>query len=231
MDSSVRTRLSRLLGRLRAEHGVTLPEMLAVLAILLVVLTPLVSSFTSALKHEIDQSQREGAYSSARLALQRMRTDVHCASAVTGVEENIYGGFTLTLTEAVEDDSGWCPAVIPAGTGASGVQWCTIPTDGTNTKFRLYRFLGLNPDECDGGVGSTFQVDYVTVPTSGWPTNTAVTGNTDWIGNLWPTADVCPSGRLPTLKVLLNTSVDPVNAAYRHYQLTESLALRNAVRC
>ena len=29
----------------------------------------------------------------------------------------------------------------------------------------VYRFLGLNPDECDGGVGSTFQVDYVTTPT------------------------------------------------------------------
>lgn len=227
------TILARRLWRcLRPETGTTLPELLTVMAILLLVLTPLVANFTTALNHEVDQSQREAAYSSGRLAIQRMRTDAHCASAITGVEQNLYGGFTLTLSEAVEGSAGWCATVIPSGTGASGVQWCTIPVTGSTTRFRLYRYLGLDPDECDGGPGSTFQIDYIATPTTGWPTNsTVLVAPTDWIGNLWPTAASCPAGRLPTLAVLLNTSVDPDASPYRHYQLRDSLALRNAVRC
>lgn len=219
--------------RLADESGVSLPELLTVMTILLVVLTPLIASFTTALAHETDQTQREAAYSSARIAIQRMKTDVHCAAAVTGVAENAYGGYTLTLTQANDTSSGgWCPAVIPAGSSASGVQWCTIPVSGSTTRYRLYRFLGLNPTDCDGGAGSTFQVDYIAPPPTGWPTNATVSpAPVDWEGNLWPDANACPSGNLPTLAVLLNASVDPDSTPYRHYQLRESIALRNAERC
>lgn len=206
--------------------------MLAVLTILLVVITPLVASFTTALRHEVDTTRREEAYSSARLALQRMRTDVHCAAGITGVEQNVYGGFTLTLTQSSQGEGGWCAGVIPTGSGASGVQWCTVPVDGSSTRFRLYRFLGLDPTDCDGGSGSTFQIDYITEPESGWPTNsTVVIAPTSWVGNLWPTPETCLSGRLPTLSALLDTAVDPVTAPNRRYQLRDALALRNAVRC
>lgn len=232
VGASFATRAARLRARLRREEGTTLPELLTVMAILVLVLAPLVESFTTALKHEADQSSRELAYSSARLAVQRMRADVHCASAVTGIQQNAFGGFTLTLTEAAEGSAGWCQTVIPAGTGANGVQWCTIPVTGSTTRFRLYRYLGLDPNDCDGGPGSTFQIDYIAPPQTGWPTNSSVSpAPTDWVGNLWPTASACPAGRLPTLAVFLNTSVDPDATPYRHYQLRDSLALRNAVRC
>ncbi|MGL6279849.1 MAG: PulJ/GspJ family protein, partial [Gaiella sp.] len=101
--------------RLRDVHGVTLPEMIGVLAILLLVLTPLVASFASAMRHQTDQSEREAAYSAARLALQRMRTDIHCSSGVTAVNANLYGGYTLTLAQSNNfGTGGWCPTVIPA---------------------------------------------------------------------------------------------------------------------
>jgi len=234
VGASFSTRAARLRALLRRDDGTTLPELLTVMAILALVLTPLVGSFTTALRHETDQSQREAAYSAGRLAVQRMRTDVHCASAVTGAapQKNSFGGFTLTLTEASEGSNGWCPTVIPTGTGASGVQWCTIPVGSSTTRFRLYRYLGLDPNDCDGGPGSTFQIDYIAPPVGGWPTNTRVSPSpSDWIGNVWPTAATCPAGRLPTLAILLNTSVDPDATPYRHYQLRDSLALRNAVRC
>jgi hypothetical protein len=161
-----------------------------------------------------------------------MRTDVHCASAVTGVQENAFGGYTLTLTQASEGNPGWCPAVIPPGTGANGVQWCTISVGLSTTRFKLYRYLGLDPNDCDGGPGSTFQIDYIAPPTAGWPTNATVSpAPADWIGNVWPDAATCLTGRLPTLAVQLNTSVDPDATPYRHYQLRDALALRNAVRC
>lgn len=232
-DVAPRLVIAALRRRLADERGVTLPELLAVLTILLIVLTPLVASFTTALRHETDQSQREAAYSSARLAIQRMRTDLHCASGATAVNQNAYGGFTLTLAQANDVSAGgWCPTVIPQGSGSTGVQWCTVPYPGSTTRFRLYRFLGLDPTECDGGTGSTFQIDYIAPPTGGWPTNsTSDPVPTSWEGNLWPTAEACPTGRLPTITVRLNTSVDPDASPYRHYELVDAIALRNAERC
>jgi prepilin-type N-terminal cleavage/methylation domain-containing protein len=226
------TRAAWLRRRLRREHGVTLPELLTVLVILGIILAPLVGSFTTALKHEADQAEREKAYSAARLAVQRMRSDVHCAAKVVAVQENTFGGFTLTLQEGSETDPGWCQTVIPAGTGANGVQWCTIPVGGSTTRFRLYRYLGLDAADCDGGPGSTFQIDYIAPPKAGWPTNSTVSpAPSDWIGNLWPDPNVCPTNRLPTVSVSLNTSVDPDATPYRHYHLRDALALRNAKRC
>src|SRR5438034_462989 len=86
--------------------------------------TPLVMSFATGMRQEVDQTRREESYANARLALQRMRVDVHCATA-GGVAQNAYGGFTLTLQENNDagDGAGWCPSVLPAGSGVSGVQW------------------------------------------------------------------------------------------------------------
>ena len=92
--------MKRLLGRLRREDGYTLVELITVMAILGIVLAPLSSSFASGMVAQASQNRREQAYANARVALQRLRLDVHCASAVTSVEQNSYGGFTLTLTES-----------------------------------------------------------------------------------------------------------------------------------
>ncbi len=228
--------LSRASVRLRSEAGVTLVELLVVLAILAVVLAPLAQSFSSAMRSEVSQIRREEAHSNARLALQRMRLDIHCAGGVTSVDENTVGGFTLTLTEAYEGQEGWCPGVIPAGVVTTGLQWCTVPhasTDPLNpTRFVLYRFLGLDTSTCGSTATSTFQVDYVSQPTAGWPTSSrTTTPPVDWIGNLWPDSPACPSGGLPTLAVDLHAVVDPVSQPNERYRLTDRIALRNALRC
>ena len=92
-------RFTRHARRLGSEEGYTLIELLVVLAVLGLVLAPLASSFTSAMNSQTSQTRREESYMNARLALQRMRLDIHCAGGVTSVDENAAGGFTLTLTE------------------------------------------------------------------------------------------------------------------------------------
>jgi prepilin-type N-terminal cleavage/methylation domain-containing protein len=228
----------RRLARLRREEGFTLVELLTAMTILGIVLTALVSSFTSGMAHEVDQTRREEAQENARLALQRMRVDIHCAGGLTSVDQNAYGGFTLTLTEAHQGQAGWCPAVIPAGDTSVGVQWCTVPYAGSSTRFVLYRFLGLEESDCGAsGSGSTFQVDYVSVPPTGWPQNTQTTSPpTSWVGNLWPTGTACEdgsavSGALPTAAVDLSVALDPVRYPRENYELRDQIALRNANRC
>jgi prepilin-type N-terminal cleavage/methylation domain-containing protein len=230
--------MKRLLGRLRREDGYTLVELITVMAILGIVLAPLSSSFASGMVAQASQNRREQAYANARVALQRLRLDVHCASAVTSVEQNSFGGFTLTLTESNDQSpGGWCPAVIPAGAASSGVQWCTVPYPGSTTRFELYRFLGTNPTDCDGGSGSTFETSYLAAQPGAWPTNSAAVGSsgsgtpTSWVGNLWPTSTTCQSGYLPTLAIDFNVNVDPVNHQNEHYEMKDSITLRNAPRC
>jgi prepilin-type N-terminal cleavage/methylation domain-containing protein len=233
----IRTRLRSGLARLRGEQGYTLVELAIVMMLLALVMTPLISSFTTGTLQEISQTRREQAYANARLALQRMRVDIHCATGAPGVAQNAYGGFTLTLQENNDQSGGWCPGVIPAGSTTSGVQWCTVPYSGSTTRFVLYRFLGTGATDCDGTSPSTFQVDYLAATPGVWPTNSSAvdaTGTgppTSWVGNLWPTPDACVSGHLQTVAIDFNVAVDPVNHPNEHYQLRDSIGLRNALRC
>ena len=237
--SVMRTLWATMASRLRRQEGYSLVELIVVLAILGIVLGVLVASFTTGLNQQVDQMRREQAYANARLALQRMRVDVHCASGVTAVNQNAYGGFTLTLSVQNDTTAGWCPGVIPAGSPSTGVQWCTLPYPGSTTRWRLYRFLGENPTDCDGGAGSTFQVDYLAATPGIWPTNANVDtsdplvwdATKGWKGNLWPTPAPCLPGQLETLAIDFNVAVDPVNYPNEHYELQDAIALRNAIRC
>ena len=212
-------------ARLREEHGYTLFELLTVVAIMGFVLTGLTTSFAAGLNAEAGTIRRADAQQNARLALDRMRIDVHCASGAPAPQENPYGGFTLTLTESPNV----CPAVT---TTSSGVQWCTIPYLGSTTHWQLFRFLGTQLSDCDGVGVSTLMIDYITVPTVGWPTNSGTSPTpTDWDGNLWPTPATCPVGSLPVVAVSLTVNVDPVTHPERAYNLGDSIALRNALRC
>jgi prepilin-type N-terminal cleavage/methylation domain-containing protein len=223
--------IARHVRRIRAEEGYTLIELLVVFAVLGIVLAPLASSFTSAMRHQASQTRREESYLNARLALQRMRLDIHCAGGVTSVDQNAVGGFTLTLTENHQGQEGWCPGVIAAGEVSSGVQWCTVPYSGSTTRFALYRYLGLDPNDCGSGASSTFQVDYVAQPPAGWPTSSLVTTPpTSWIGNVWPDPTTCPTGGLPTVAVDVNVALDPSAHPTERYELRDQVALRNANR-
>jgi prepilin-type N-terminal cleavage/methylation domain-containing protein len=219
-------------ARLRSSDGFALAELLVVMVVLGIVITPTVAAFTSNLNQEVDQSRREQAYARARLALQRMRADIHCSGGVTSVDQNPSGGFTLTLTEAHQGQDGWCPVVIPAGDLSTGVQWCTVPADAAASYFVLYRFLGTDSSLCGAGGASTFVVDYIAVPPGGWPATTkAITPPTSFSGNIWPDPVSCPAGYLPTVAIDLSVALDPVGHPNERYELRDEIALRNANRC
>ena len=238
--SEPREQRSRVLARLRRDEGFALIEMITVLIILGTVLTALVGSFVTGMNQEVDQTRREQAYASAREALQRMRLDIHCAGGVTSVDQNAYGGFTLTLTEAYSGQEGYCPGVIPSGDTSVGVQWCTVQYSASTTRWVLYRYLGTDTTDCgSGGISSTFQVDFMAAPPVGWPVTSQYTVGsppTSWNGNVWPTGTNCAdgsalSGELPTTAVDLNVAIDPVKFPKENYELKDRIALRNANRC
>jgi prepilin-type N-terminal cleavage/methylation domain-containing protein len=130
------------MSRLGGERGYTLVEMLTVLVIMGVVMGGLTTVFVSATNSESDMNSRFQAQLNARLALDKMRREVHCASVATPAGSS--SSITITLPS-------YCK------TGSGSVTWCTR-SNGTN-RYALYRVAGTT---CSGGV---MWADYL-VPTA-----------------------------------------------------------------
>ena len=115
------------------ERAFTLTEMVVVLTILGVVLSALIAVFVSALRTEVDQNLRFEAQQNARLAVDGLRREIHCAKQAVIQPD----GATVTLTSAYSSltAKGYCQ------TGTT--TWCALPEGST---FGLYRLAG---EACD----------------------------------------------------------------------------------
>ncbi len=203
---AVRTR--RIVQTLTRQEGMSLVELLVVMVVLLIVLASLTGAFVSALHAQVDQTRRFDAQENARQALDRMRKDIHCAHGVTDPGDNDSGGETIVLTETNTTGTAECPGLIL--TGASSVQWCTIPVAGATNRYQLYRENDVD-NACDGDA-STFMVDYLTR------------------ADLWA-SPTCVSGQYPTVEVSMPVAIDPVNHPESGYTLGDEIALRNGDLC
>jgi len=99
-------RLQRLRRLLASERGYTLIELLQVTVILGVVLGAIMALFVNATNAEVDMNHRFQAQQGARVAVDRMRREIHCSSAITPTGPA--ASITITLPSQ-------CP-------GAGGVQ-------------------------------------------------------------------------------------------------------------
>jgi hypothetical protein len=134
-----RSRLRRLAA---AEGGYSLPELVTVCAILGTILAALTALFVQASNAELDMTKRFEAQVEARLALDKLRREVHCASTVTPPDVTT-SAVTLTLGSHCR-------------TGSGQFTWCTW---GAGSRFALYREAGAS---CDN-VGSVRWADFLTV--------------------------------------------------------------------
>ena len=135
-------RCVRRLLPLRGQSGYALTELLTVLVILTIVLGGLMALFVSATRAEVDMQKRFEAQQEARLAMDALRREVHCASAVTPTVPSP----TVTLT---------LPSGCPSSFGSTSVTWCTVSV-GTS-RYELYRTPGTT---C--GSGKRY-ADYLTL--------------------------------------------------------------------
>ena len=199
--------------RLSAQAGYTLIELIVVMALLGVIMGAIAVGFTSASRAQSDEVARADDQESARQALERMRTDIHCASGALAQPTldslgNPTGtGYTLQLSVTQNQCSG-------VTTGSNGVQWCSVSVGGSTTRYAVYRTVSGNCDEAD----AVFQVDYIT-------SYGAITG-----GDFW-SLPACSAGRLQAVTVNMPVNRTPVTRPDATYDLTDTIAMRNAPAC
>jgi prepilin-type N-terminal cleavage/methylation domain-containing protein len=125
--------------QLTREAGYSLVEMLTVMVIMTVVLAGITDIFVAGSKAQAEQDNRFQAQQTTRLALDKLRRDIHCASDVSPYAT---GSVTLKITACSGGD----------------VSWCTVAVAGYTNRYRLYRQLGTS---CGAASGVKLG-DYVT---------------------------------------------------------------------
>ena len=133
----------RLAALLRGERGYSLVELIVSMGILGTVMASLSTLLVTATTSEMDMNQRFQAQTEARMGLDRLRREVHCATSVSpaGASSSV----TLTI-----------PATCPTAGGQTSITWCTV-ANGAN-RWGLWRYTGST---CSGTSGRKW-ADYVT---------------------------------------------------------------------
>ena len=131
------------------EQGYTLIELLVTMVILSTVLAGLTTVFVSGSNAEAQLNRRFQAQQSARMGLDRMRSDIHCASAAQAQTINTYPGLKLAL--------GNCYSGTPT------ISWCAVMVTSVPPRYALYRSTATGATTCTStDTGKLLIADYLT---------------------------------------------------------------------
>jgi prepilin-type N-terminal cleavage/methylation domain-containing protein len=134
------------------QRGYTMVEMLVVLLILGIVVTGLTTIFVSGSHAELDLNRRFQAQQQARLALDKIRADLHCATAAE--VDATYGYLKVA-------ENGNC--------SSTHVTWCAATSPNMSTRYALYRTTDTTTNRCGASDTSKLIVaDYLTRNTGLW---------------------------------------------------------------
>jgi prepilin-type N-terminal cleavage/methylation domain-containing protein len=198
----------RVLRRLGGEGGYSLIEMLTVMVIMGVVMSSLTTVFVTASNSETDMNNRYQAQLTARLALDKMRREVHCAKVATP-SGSATSSVTLTLSWTQSDGT-----TFNCKTGSGSVTWCT--RNLATNRYGLYRVVGST---CTGGVKwADFLVPVTAAPACGSPTALCIF-----------TYTAQSTSSLAKLHVDLPVNIKPVKTV-EQYELVDDIVLRNSAR-
>lgn len=140
------------------ERGYTLVEMMVVMAILGVVISGLTTVFVSGSRAELDLNRRFQAQQQARLALDKFRTDLHCASAAQVQTINTYNGVAISAPNC----------------STATIDWCLVPSAAMSGRYALYRTTSATNKCASADTGRLRVADYLTRNTGIFTTLTNV---------------------------------------------------------
>lgn len=198
-----------MIGRLDSQGGYTLVELLVVVTITTVVLGGVTALFVQGLNAESDQNRRYQAQQDARLAMDKLRREIHAACTISA--PNSYNTALSSVTLYFASDN--------CASGANSVTWCT---SGSSGRYGLYRVAGTS---CGTPVNKF--ADYLTAAGifTYFPPNSHVTTLNGGSAGM-VTQD--GSSTLPRLHVDLTTQLR--SGLVDAYRLVDDIAFRNGPR-
>jgi prepilin-type N-terminal cleavage/methylation domain-containing protein len=146
--------VKRIVRRLKGgEQGYSLIELLVTMVILSIVLASLTTVFISGSSAEASLNRRFQAQQNARMGLDRIRTDIHCASLAQAQTINTYPGLKLAV--------GNCLAATPT------ISWCEVLVTASPPRYALYRSTTTGATTCTSSDAARLLVaDYLTTSTA-----------------------------------------------------------------
>lgn len=183
------------------ERGYSLVEMVVVMAILGVVISGLTTVFVSGSHAELDMNRRFQAQQQARLALDKIRIDIHCAAAAQAQTVNTYPA--LKISE---------PNCSSLNGGASTITWCVETSPSMSSRYALYRSTGSTSICQSADTSRSLVADYLTRNTNVFTTSTV------------------PQDTLELVQVDFPVSVNPT-VTRDVYELKDTVVARNSTRC
>ena len=190
--------------RLRhAEDGYTLVELIVVMAILGIVLSGLTAVFVGGSNAEAQLNHRFQAQQQARLALDRIRGDIHCASRAQVLAINTYPALRLDVTSC------------SAGTTTYDY-WCAVSASTTPVRYQLWR---------------TWSTAAPTTATCTSTDTARVLVSSNLVSSAAFTTNATPLNGLQTVAVDFKVSGNPTSNTSELYELAGSIVARNAPRC
>jgi prepilin-type N-terminal cleavage/methylation domain-containing protein len=218
MGPIARGRLSRRARtRAAAEGGFTIIELLISMVILVIVMTSLTAVLVSASHTEVDTNKRFQAQQNDRTGLDKLRREIHCASAVTDTNGN-----SLTAGTAYSAVTVTLPSQCPTSAGVTTyATWCTSASTLTAGDFALFRVTTTTlPRPTCATAGKIKWVDYLTgsTPFCLPDSSTACSGV------------LKPASSLPLLHVALPVNLNGPASTKESYNLVDDIALKNGAR-
>jgi type II secretory pathway pseudopilin PulG len=187
--------------------------MITVMAILGVVLGGVVTLFTAGIKADSDQNQRFQAQQDTRLALDKLRRDVHSACTIS--TPTTYNTWTSSVTLYQSSDT--------CASGTHSVTWCTAASGST---FILQRTVAAT---CTGTLVTiasslTNANIFAYIP----PNSHLVTSTS--VGNGMTAADIATQdGAYSVPRLHVDLTVNRQGATHS-YRLVDDIAFRNGPR-
>jgi len=119
------------------------------MVILVIILASLTTVFTSGSSAEASLNRRFQAQQNARLGLDRIRGDIHCATAAQAQTINTYPGVKLADAN--------CYAATPT------ISWCAVLVTASPPRYQLYRSTTTGGTTCTSSDAARVLVaDYLT---------------------------------------------------------------------
>ena len=131
-----------------SEKGYTLIELLVTMLILGAVVAGLTTVFVSGSNAEAQLNNRFQAQLQARTALDKLRYDIHCASAAQAQTISTYPGVKLSIAN--------CFSSTPT------IAWCAVQVLASPPRYQLYRTTGTTNICTSSDASRLLVADYLT---------------------------------------------------------------------